>query len=227
MPPSSHTHREGGSGKCDLATLVQRTPSLLDGWHLLTEDPWARLCPAPSWGLTIAPSSPVPGHWLPREPFPSVEMRVPSGSSVVAQVWRSACHMRGLCVTDREGREWQEEGSAHPGAGTAAKVDRSGGPVGGSWAPSNQTGTGAQTSLWAQREPAVLPRSCGTEAPALADCSFIKTLITSEMIDGLEGHQPAVVELIRVYYLLNHLIQTKKKSLVAQKVMSESVKTLY
>lgn len=98
--------------------------------------------------------------------------------------------------------------------------------MGGSWA-SNQTGTGEQTFLWAQREPAVLPRSCGTEAPTLADCSFIKTLIISEMIDSLEGHQPAVVELIRVYYLLNHLIQTKKKSLVAQKVMSVSVKTLY
>lgn len=43
------------------------------------------------------------------------------------------------------------------------------------------------------REPAVLPRSCGTEAPTLAYCPFIKRIITSEMIDGLEGHQPAVV----------------------------------
>lgn len=135
--------------------------------------------------------------------------------------------MRGLCVIDREGRGWQEETSAHPGAGTAAKMDRSGGPLGGSWASSNHTSTDEQTFLWAQREPALLPCSCGTEAPTLADCSFIKMIITSEMIDGLEGHQPAVMELIRVYYLLNHLIQTKKKSLVAQKVMSVSVKTLY
>lgn len=31
------------------------------------------------------------------------------------------------------------------------------------------------------------------------------------MIYGLEGHQPVMVELIGVYYLLNHLIQTKKE----------------
>lgn len=77
------------------------------------------------------------------------------------------------------------------------------------------------------REPAVLPHSCTREAPTLAYYSFIKTIITSEIIDSLEGHQPAVVGLIRIYYLLNHLIQTKKKSLIAQKVMSVSVKTLY
>lgn len=36
-----------------------------------------------------------------------------------------------------------------------------------------------------------------------------------------------VVELIGVYYLLNHLSRTKKKILVAQKVMNVFVKTLY
>lgn len=38
-------------------------------------------------------------------------------------------------------------------------------------------------------------------------------------------YQPVVVELIGVYYLLNHLSRTKKESLVAQKVMNVSVKT--
>lgn len=47
------------------------------------------------------------------------------------------------------------------------------------------------------------------------------------MIYGLEDYQPVFVELIGIYYLLNHLNRTKKKSLVAQKVMNVSVKTPY
>lgn len=36
-------------------------------------------------------------------------------------------------------------------------------------------------------------------------------------------YQPIVGKLIGIYYLLNHSNQTKKKSLVAQKVMNVSV----
>lgn len=38
-------------------------------------------------------------------------------------------------------------------------------------------------------------------------------------------YQPVLVELIGVYYLLNHLSRTKRKSRVTQKVMNVSVKT--
>lgn len=43
----------------------------------------------------------------------------------------------------------------------------------------------------------------------------------------MEGLPAIVGKLIGIHYLLNHLNQTKKKSLVAQKVMNVSVKTPY
>lgn len=77
----------------------------------------------------------------------------------------------------------QEEGSAYPGAGTAAKVEEWG-PSGRELASSSQTSTDEQT-FWAQRT------SCSSSllwdrGPNQAYCSFIKTIITSEMTDSLE-----------------------------------------
>lgn len=84
-PPHTPTEK-GILGNVAWPRRYREPPSLLDERHLLTEDPWARLCPAPSWGSpshhqALCGVTGSPGA------FPSVEMRVPpSGScSVVAQ----------------------------------------------------------------------------------------------------------------------------------------------